>query len=180
MGALRLQGKTIGYLVGPEVEDLEYWVPLMRLREEGARVISIGTTSQPLRGKHGLEIIPDVAAEEAPSADELAGLVIPGGWAPDKMRRNVHMLQLVRELDAQGKVIGSICHGGWVPISAGIMRGRKATGTTAIKDDIINAGGSWVDAPAFREGNIVWGRVVADIPDFCRELVAALVDKENG
>lgn len=176
MCALRLQGKTIGYLVGPEVEDLEYWVPLMRLREEGARVISIGITHQPLRGKHGLEIMPDVCAEEAPSADELDGLVIPGGWAPDKMRRNFHMLQLVRAMDTQGKIIGSICHAGWVLISAGIMRGRKATGTTAIKDDIINAGGTWVDAPAFREDNMVWGRVVADIPDFCRELVDALAE----
>ncbi|MGH2510625.1 MAG: type 1 glutamine amidotransferase domain-containing protein [Ktedonobacteraceae bacterium] len=173
---MRLQGKTIGYLVGPEVEDLEYWVPLMRLREEGAQVISIGTTSQPLRGKHGLEILPDVSAEEAPGADELAGLVIPGGWAPDKMRRNLSMLQLVRAMDAQGKTIGSICHGGWVLISAGIMRGRKATGTTAIKDDLINAGGTLVDTPAFRDGNRVWGRVVTDIPDFCRELVAALVE----
>ena len=176
MSILRLQGKKIGYLVGPEVEDLEYWVPLMRLREEGAQVISIGITSASLRGKHGLEITPDVAAEEAPAADQLDGLVIPGGWAPDKMRRNQHMLRLVREMDAQGKIIASICHAGWVPISAGIMRGRKATGTTAIKDDITNAGGIWVDTPAFREGHMVWGRVVADIPDFCRELVAALAE----
>ena len=133
MSTLRLQGKTIGYLVGPEVEDLEYWVPLMRLREEGARVISIGITNEPLRGKHGLEITPDVGADEAPTADELDGLVIPGGWAPDKMRRNPHMLQLVREMDARGKIIGAICHAGWVPISAGIMRGRKAmTGWCAV------------------------------------------------
>lgn len=176
MSALRLRGKTIGYLVGPEVEDLEYWVPLMRLQEEGARVISIGLTTATLRGKHGLEITPDVSIEEAPSANELDGLVIPGGWAPDKMRRNAHMLQLVRDMDAQGKIIASICHGGWVPISAGIMRGRKATGTTAIRDDINNAGGEWIDVPAFREGNIVWGRVVADIPAFCRELVNALAE----
>jgi protease I len=174
MSALRLQGKTIGYLVGPEVEDLEYWVPLMRLQEEGAYVVSIGLTKQMLRGKHGLEITPDVGIEEAPEASKLDGLVIPGGWAPDKLRRNQRVLQLVREIDAQGKIIGTICHGGWVPISAGIMRGRKATGSSGIKDDITNAGGSWVDAPAFREGNMVWGRVVADIPAFCRELVNAL------
>lgn len=176
MSPLRLQGKTIGYLVGPEVEDLEYWVPLMRLQEEGARVISIGLTTATLRGKHGLEITPDVSAAEAPKASELDGLVIPGGWAPDKMRRNAQMLQLVREMDAQGKIIASICHGGWVPISAGIMRGRKATGTTAIRDDINNAGGTWIDVPAFREGNRVWGRVVADIPAFCHELVDALAE----
>jgi protease I len=176
MSRPRLQGKTIGYLVGPEVEDLEYWVPLMRLREEGARVISIGITNEAVRGKHGLPITPDVSAQEAPTADELDGLVIPGGWAPDKMRRNPQMLQLVRDMHARGKIIGAICHAGWVPISAGIMRGRKATGTTAIKDDIINAGGTWVDAPAFREGHMVWGRVVDDIPDFCRALVDALAE----
>ncbi|MBO0795276.1 MAG: DJ-1/PfpI family protein, partial [Ktedonobacteraceae bacterium] len=76
------------------------------------------------------------------------------------------------------KIIGSICHGGWVPISAGIVRGRRATGTSAIKDDITNAGGIWVDESALRDGNIVWGRVVADIPDFCRELVAALAEQK--
>src|SRR5207247_1455450 len=108
MLTMRLQGKTIGYLVAQEVEDLEYWVPLMRLREEGA------------------------------------------------------------------KVIAGICHGGWVPISAGIMQGRKAVGSVGIKDDIKNAGGIWVNEAAFHEGNMVWGRVVEDIPDFCRELVAAL------
>jgi protease I len=176
MSKPRLQGKTIGYLVGSEVEDLEYWVPLMRLREEGARVISIGITHEAVRGKHGLPITPDVSAQEAPTAAELDGLVIPGGWAPDKMRRNPQMLQLVRDMHARGKIIGAICHAGWVPISAGIMRGRKATGTTAIKDDIINAGGTWVDAPAFREGHMVWGRVVDDIPDFCRALVDALAE----
>ena len=80
----------------------------------------------------------------------------------------------MRNIHAQGKVVATICHGGWVPISAGIMQGRKATGSTAIKDDITNAGGIWVDEPAFREGNLVWGRVVEDIPAFCRELVAAI------
>jgi len=176
MPTMRLQGKTIGYFVAQEVEDLEYWVPLMRLREEGARVISIGLTTQTVRGKHGLEMTPDISIDEAPRADELDGLVIPGGWAPDKLRRSQKVLQLVREMDAQGKIIGTICHGGWVPISAGIMRGRKAVGSTGIKDDIINAGGTWVNEAAFREGHMVWGRVVEDIPDFCRELVAALAE----
>jgi len=84
------------------------------------------------------------------------------------------LLQLVRDMDARRKIIATICHGGWVPISAGILRGRKAVGSTAIKDDITNAGGIWVNEPAFREGNMVWGRVVEDIPHFCRELVNAL------
>jgi protease I len=171
---MSLQGKTIGYFVAEEVEDLEFWVPVMRLREEGAKVIVIGLSTQIVHGKHGLEMTPDVSIEEAPEADALDGLVIPGGWAPDKLRRNQEVLRLVREMDAQGKIIGTICHGGWVPISAGIMRGRKATGSTGIKDDISNAGGIWVNQAAFRDGNMVWGRVVADIPDFCRELIAAL------
>jgi protease I len=171
---MSLQGKTIAYLVAQEVEDLEFWVPLMRLREEGARVIVIGLTTQTVRGKHGLEMTPDVSINEAPKADELQGIVIPGGWAPDKLRRNTAILQLVRDMHVQGKIVATICHGGWVPISAGIMRGRKATGSTGIKDDIVNAGGIWVDEAAFREGNMVWGRVVEDIPAFCRELVAAL------
>ncbi len=171
-----LQGKTIGYFVAEEVEDLEFWVPVMRLREEGAKVIVIGFSTETVHGKHGLEMTPDVSIEEAPKADALDGLVIPGGWAPDKLRRNAKVLQLVRDIHAQGKIIGTICHGGWVPISAGIMRGRKATGSTGIKDDITNAGGIWVNEAAFREGNMVWGRVVADIPDFCRELIAALAE----
>ncbi len=176
MSTMRLQGKTIGYFVAPEVEDLEYWVPLMRLREEGAKVISIGLTNQAVRGKHGLEMTPDVGIDEAPSADELDGIVIPGGWAPDKLRRNQKLLQMVRDMDAQGKIIAVICHGGWVPISAGIMRGRKAVGSTGIKDDISNAGGIWTNMAAFREDNMVWGRVVEDIPAFCRELVNALAE----
>jgi protease I len=174
---MRLQGKTIGYFVAPEVEDLEFWVPVMRLREEGAKVIVIGLTNQTVRGKHGLEMTPDVGIAEAPKADALDGLVIPGGWAPDKLRRDPGVLQLVRDMHARGKIVASICHGGWVPISAGIVRGRKATGSTAIKDDITNAGGIWANEPAFREGNMVWGRVVDDIPDFCRELVAALAEE---
>ncbi|HEY6408359.1 MAG TPA: type 1 glutamine amidotransferase domain-containing protein, partial [Ktedonobacteraceae bacterium] len=173
---MRLLGKTIGYFVAQEVEDLEFWVPVMRLREEGAKVIVIGLSTETVHGKHGLEMTPDVSIEEAPTAEALDGVVIPGGWAPDKLRRNKGVLQLVRDVHAQGKIVATICHGGWVPISAGIIKGRKATGSTAIKDDITNAGGIWVNEAAFREGNLVWGRVVEDIPAFCRELVAALAE----
>ena len=176
MSTMRLQGKTVGYFVAPDVEDLEFWVPLMRLQEEGARVVVIGLSTETVHGKHGLEMTPDVSIDEAPGADELDGVVIPGGWAPDKLRRNQKLLQIVRDMDAQGKIIATICHGGWVPISAGIMKGRKAVGSTGIKDDITNAGGIWTNEAAFREGNMVWGRVVADIPAFCRELVDALAE----
>jgi protease I len=95
-------------------------------------------------------------------------------WAPDKLRRSDVVTNLIREMDTAGKPVAIICHGGLVAISAGIVRGRQATGSLGIKDDLINAGAQWVDRPAFREGNLVWGRVVADIPAFCRELIAAL------
>jgi protease I len=172
---MRLDGKRIAVLVASGVEDLEYYVPYMRLQEEGAEVLGAGLTLDPVAGKNGLEIKPDVTVETLNSS-ELDALVVPGGWAPDKLRRYKAVTDLVKEMDAAGKVIGIICHGGLVPISAGILEGRRATGSLGIKDDLVNAGASWVDEPAFREGNLVWGRVVADIPDFCRELVAALVE----
>jgi protease I len=171
---MRLDGKRIGILVAEGVEDLEFYVPLMRLQEEGAEVVAAGINTKPLRGKNGLEITPTATVESLRSSD-LFALVVPGGWAPDKLRRYPAVTGLVREMDTAGKVVGIICHGGLVPISAGIVKGRRATGSLGIKDDLINAGATWVDAPAFREGNLVWGRIVADIPAFCRELVAALV-----
>ena len=174
----RLSGKRIAILVAEGVEDLEYFVPLMRLQEEGADVVTAALDLEPVRGKGGLVITPKATIASL-RAEELFGLVVPGGWAPDKLRRSPAVTALVRAMDETGKTIGIICHGGWVPISAGIMRGRKATGSIGIKDDLVNAGATWVDAPAFREGTLVWGRVVADIPDFCRELVLALVSERD-
>ena len=173
---MRLQGKKIATLVAEGVEDLEYYVPLMRLQEEGAQVLTAALDLKPIHGKNGLEITPDTRID-ALNADDLFALIIPGGWAPDKLRRHSVVKDLVHNLDSKGKILGIICHGGLTAISAGIMKGRRATGSLGIKDDILNAGGTWVDEPAFREGNLVWGRVVADIPDFCRELVQALVEK---
>ena len=173
---MRLQGKKIATLVAEGVEDLEYYVPLMRLQEEGAQVLTAGIDLKPVRGKNGLEIIPDTKIDSL-RAEDLFALIVPGGWAPDKLRRHSVVKDLVRKMDENGKSIGIICHGGLTAISAGIMKGRRATGSLGIKDDMINAGGTWVDEAAFREGNLVWGRVVADIPDFCRELVQALTEK---
>ena len=173
---MRLKGKRIAILVGPGVEDLEYYVPYMRLQEEGAEVIGAGLSLEPVTGKNGLVITPDVTIESLNSGD-LYALVIPGGWAPDKLRRYKAVTDLVKEMDIANKIIGIICHGGLVPISAGILKGKRATGSLGIKDDLVNAGATWVDEPAFRDGNLVWGRVVADIPDFCRELVTALVNE---
>jgi protease I len=172
---MRLTGKRIAILLADGVEDLEFYVPCMRLQEEGAEVIAAGITPQPVRGKNGLDITPAATIESLHSRD-LFALVVPGGWAPDKLRRSSAVTDLVRELDSAGKIIGIMCHGGLVAISAGIVRGRRATGSLGIKDDLVNAGATWEDAAAFREGNLIWGRVVADIPAFCRELVAALVE----
>ncbi len=174
---MKLQGKTIATLVAEGVEDLEYYVPLMRMQEEGAKVLSAGLDLNPVRGKNGLVITPDVTIESLKTSD-LFALILPGGWAPDKLRRYEAVKNLVREMNDAGKIIGIICHGGSIAISAGIIKnGQRVTGSTGIKDDLVNAGAVWVDEPAFREGNQVWGRVVADIPDFNRELVKALVEQ---
>jgi len=172
---MRLTGKRIAILLAEGVEDLEFYVPLMRLQEEGADVIAAAIDLEPIRGKNGLEIIPTTRIDSLQSRD-LFALIVPGGWAPDKLRRHAVVTNLVREMDSAGKIVGIICHGGLVAISAEIVRGRRATGSLGIKDDLVNAGAVWVDEPAFRDGNLVWGRIVADIPAFCRELVAALVE----
>ena len=172
---MRLTGKRIAILVAEDVEDLEFYVPLMRLQEEGAEVIAAGLDLKSVHGKNGLEITPTTKIDSLNSKD-LFALVIPGGWAPDKLRRHSAVTKLVKEMNDAKKPIGVICHGGLIAISADIVRGRRATGSLGIKDDLVNAGATWVDAPAFRDGNQVWGRIVADIPDFCRELVAALVE----
>jgi protease I len=174
---MRLQHKRIAVLLDEGFEDLEFWVTVMRLQEEGARVIVVGTESKKtVRGKNALSATTETAAS-AVSPDDFDALVVPGGWAPDKLRRYEAIKTLVRGVYAQGKIVGLICHAGLVAISAGIIpKGSRATGSLGIKDDLMNAGAVWVDEPAFREGQLVWGRVVADIPAFCRELVNAIAN----
>ena len=173
---MRLTNKQVGVFVEEGFEDLEFWVTVMRLREEGARVTVLGSErTKTWTGKNGLKARCDQGYAEV-KADDFDALVVPGGWAPDKLRRSSHVLDLVRGVHARGKIVGLICHAGLVGISAKIVKGR-CTGSLGIKDDLVNAGGTWVDEPAFREGNVVWGRVVEDIPAFCRELVAAIAGR---
>jgi protease I len=173
-GSMKLKGLNILFLLAGGFEDLEFYVPLMRLQEEGANVLVAGIEAdEVLIGKNGLRAIPRVAVAECNSA-EFAGVVIPGGWSPDRLRRYEEVKGLVRDFYHSDKIVAMICHGGQVGISADIVSGHPATGSIAIKDDLINAGAEWRDEPAFRSGNLVWGRVVADLPDFCRELVSAL------
>lgn len=172
---MKLSGKTIGILVDKGYEDLEFWVPYMRMQEEGAQVQILSTqTGKTYTSKSGGLTATSELSVHGVSAQQLDALLVPGGWAPDKLRRDEAVLRLVRDMNAMGKVLGFICHAGWVAASAGIVQGRKFTGSTGIKDDLQNAGARWVDEPAFTDGNLVWGRVVADIPDYCRELVRAL------
>ncbi|MCB0100817.1 MAG: type 1 glutamine amidotransferase [Anaerolineales bacterium] len=171
-----LKNKIIATLIAEGVEDLEYHVPVMRLQEEGATVLSAALDLKPIHGKNGLVITPDAKIEDL-KASELFALILPGGWAPDKIRRYAVVKNLVKEMNDAGKIIGVICHGGSIAVSAGIIKkGQRVTGSTGIKDDLENVGGVWADEAAFREGNQVWGRVVADIPDINRELVKALTE----
>jgi protease I len=169
-----LTNYRVAVLVDKSFEDLEFWVPTMRLREEGAEVVIAGREADTsFTGKHGLTATTDAAARTL-TPDRLDAVVVPGGWAPDKLRRDKGVTSLVAEMDAREKIVAQICHAGLVGISAGIVNGRTATGSQGIKDDLLNAGAEWVDEPAFQEDHLVWGRVVKDIPAFCRTLVQAL------
>ena len=170
----RLVGRKVAVFLDEGFEDLEFWVTVMRLREEGAEVVVVGTSAgRTVRGKNALQATSDVAVAEV-SPEDFDAVVVPGGWAPDKLRRIPAVTGFVRSVHDAGKTVGLICHAGLVGISAGIVAGTRATGSLGIKDDLVNAGATWVDEPAFRDGGIVWGRVVEDIPAFCRELVDAI------
>lgn len=173
----RLQDIKVAFLLEEGFEDLEFWVTVMRLREEGATVTVVAPAAgREYRGKNALTATSDAAAADV-SADDFDAVVVPGGWAPDKLRRYEEVTSLVSKAHGQGKIVGLICHAGLVGISAGIVDGGRATGSLGIKDDLVNAGATWVDEAAFADGNIVWGRVVDDIPDFCRELVEAIATR---
>jgi len=170
----RLTGRKVAMLLDEGFEDLEFWVTVMRLREEGADVTVVGSQAgKTVRGKNALQATSEAAIDDV-SAETLDAVVVPGGWAPDKLRRNGAVTSLVRDVYERGKIVGMICHAGLVGISAGVVTEHRATGSLGIKDDLVNAGATWVDEPAFRDGNLVWGRVVEDIPAFCRELVDAI------
>ncbi len=170
---MSLKGKTVLFFAGPLYEDLELWYPKIRLEEEGAGTIVAGTGEKTYQGKRGYPVTVDTSVDEI-SADEFDGLVIPGGYAPDIMRRSQKLLQLTRDIYQAGKPVGFICHAGWVPISAGIVRGRRGTSVGAIKDDLVNAGLLWEDSPVVVDGNLISSRTPADLPEFCKALIAAL------
>jgi protease I len=164
---------TFLILVGPEYEDLEVWYPKLRVEEAGYEVLLAGIGEKSYTGKHGYPCPVDAHAQEL-SAESFVGLLAPGGWAPDKIRRDPHVLQLVRDVHRSGGIIATICHGPWILISAGIVRGRRMTSTVGIRDDLVNAGAIWVDEAVVVDGNIVSSRVPRDLPSFGLELVKLL------
>ncbi len=172
---MKPQDLTVGLLVGPTFEDLEFWSVLMRVREAGYRTLIIGAEAGEiyLAKSGGLTAKSQAAARDV-QADQLFALLVPGGFAPDKLRRDADMLRLVRDLDAAGKVLGFICHAGWVAASARILKGRPVTGSLGIKDDLENAGATWVDAPVVVDGHHVSSRRPEDLPDFMREYLKLL------
>lgn len=168
---------TVLILAGPEYEDLELWYPKLRLEEAGYTAPIAGIGAPRYLGKWGYPADVDGDVSDW-SADSLAGVVVPGGWAPDKMRRVPAVLELVRELDASAKLVASICHGPWVLISAGVAKGRRMTGSLGIKDDVENAGATWVDEAVVIDGHVVTSRVPKDLPAFGAALVHWLAARD--
>lgn len=167
---MRLKGKKVLIFAGPDYEDMELQYPRYRLMEEGATVVVAGIGEQHYSGKKGYPIDVDVQVSDV-RAEEFDALVIPGGYAPDKMRRVPELLQFVREMHESGKTIGFICHAGWVPISAGILKGARVTCVSAIKDDIVNAGAEYLNEPVVVDGNLVSSRTPEDLPVWLPALI---------
>lgn len=171
---MKLQGLKILMPVEDLYNDLEFWYPKLRLQEEGAEVIVAGPKAgQMYKSKIGMSAMSD-ASFSTLNADDFDGVVIAGGYAPDRIRRNKDALELVRKIHQNNKLVAHICHAGWVPISAGIMNGRTTTSYEAIKDDLINAGAKWVDAEVVVDGNIISSRTPDDLPAFMRAIIKVL------
>lgn len=169
-----LEGSKVLAFVDHDFEDLELWYPVLRLREAGAEVHLAGPESQHVyHGKYGVPITSDFSFDQI-KGHEYQGLYVPGGWAPDKLRRDPNVLRLTREFHESGKPIAQICHAGWVLISAKIVEGYTMTSTPGIKDDLENAGAAWVDKEVVVDRNIISGRRPPDLPAFTKAFVDAL------
>lgn len=171
---MNFENAQIAVLAENQYQELELWYPLMRLREEGANVLVVAPTSDQIYvSKLGYPVKPDLAVADVQPAD-LDAVVIPGGFAPEGMRKHKLMVDLVCEVHKQGNLVAAICHAGWMLASSGIARGRRLTCVPNIKDDVINAGANYVDEPVVRDGNLITSRLPGDLPDFCREIVQYL------
>jgi protease I len=173
---MRLENKSVGILVENDYQELEFWYPYLRLQEEGVIPLVIGHHKTVYKSKLGYEVEADVASKEV-LQQTFDAIIIPGGYAPDKMRTHTSMLQLVKTNYENGSVIAAICHAAWVLSSAGILKGKNATCYHSIKDDIINAGANYSDEPVVVDGNLITSRQPFDLPAFCTAIINELSDK---
>jgi protease I len=174
VGCMAGSGRRVLLLAADLFEDMELLYPLYRLAEEDIAVTVAGLDTNPVTGKKGHgPVAVDVSVGQV-SAGDYDALVIPGGFAPDKLRRSLEVLDLVRAFDASGKPIAFICHAGWVPISAKILKGRRATSVSAIRDDMENAGTEWTDEPTVVDGNLISARTPADLGPWMKALLRAI------
>lgn len=173
---MRLRGAKVAIVAGPEYEDLELHYPLLRVIEEGATARVIGPEKVEYRGKRGLSIVPDCTFGEV-NPEEFDALLIPGGWMPDRLRRDDKVVSWIRRFFESGKLVGAICHGPQLLISAKVVRGYKLTAVSAIKDDLENAGAIFIDAPTVHDRNLVTARIPADLPIFMRTFVSLLAER---
>ncbi len=171
---MELAGKRIIVLAEDLYNERELWVPYYRMQEAGADVLLVGPEAdRTYKSKIGMPVRTDAASADLNGAD-FDAIIIPGGYAPDRMRRHASMIKLVRDAFDAGRLIAFICHAGWLAISADIVRGKRATCYVSIKDDLVNAGAEYVDAPVVRDGNMITSRQPDDLPQFCRAIVTAL------
>jgi protease I len=170
---MSLNGKRIIVLAEDMYEDPELWYPYYRLLEEGAEVTLVGPEAKTYESKHGYPARAETAAAQV-RVEDVDGVVVPGGYAPDRLRRYPEIVNLVRGVFERGGVVAMICHAAWVPISAGIVKGRRATCVSAIKDDLVNAGATYVDEAVVVDGNLISSRTPTDLPAFMPAIIAAL------
>ena len=168
-----LNGKKFAVFIDSLFNEQEFIYPYYRLQEAGASVIIAGSEAREYKGENGMTAATETAFADL-SADQLDGIVIAGGYGPDKMRKNEACLNLVRAMHEKNKIIAFICHAGWVPVSAGILKGKRATSTLSIKDDMINAGCLWEDSEVVVDGNLISSRAPHDLPAFTRAIIACL------